>query len=59
MVGKVLREVKLETEQFAWLLLLTIDRTQAKGSTIRVVDRRAKIFLRCRRNGPPHIEGER
>ena len=43
-MGKVAREVKLETEQFAWLLLLTADRTQARGSTVRrVVPRSSEI----------------
>jgi hypothetical protein len=29
--------VRLEPEQLAWLLLLTVDRTQAKGSTVRLI----------------------
>src|SRR3712207_2743481 len=29
--------MRLETEQLAWLLLLTVNRTQGKGSTVRLV----------------------
>jgi hypothetical protein len=29
--------MRLEPEQLAWLLLLTVDRTQAKGSVVRLI----------------------
>jgi hypothetical protein len=36
-VEEVARVVRYEPEQLAWLLLLTVNRTQGKGSTVRLV----------------------
>jgi len=36
-VEEVVRVVRFEPEQLAWLLLLTVNRTQGKGSTVRLV----------------------
>jgi len=36
-VEQVVRGVRHEPEQLAWLLLLSVDRTQAKGSTVRLI----------------------
>jgi hypothetical protein len=36
-VEEVVRVMRLEPEQLAWLLLLTVNRMQGKGSTVRLV----------------------
>jgi hypothetical protein len=37
MVEEGVRRMRLETQQFAWLLLATVDRMQGKGTTVRLV----------------------
>jgi hypothetical protein len=36
-LAEAVRGVSFETEQLAWLVLKTVNRTQAKGSTVRLV----------------------
>jgi hypothetical protein len=37
MVAEAVGEMSLDTQQLAWLVLQTVNRTQAKGTTIRLV----------------------